>query len=165
MELFFVHLKENEILRPLKWCNESRIQFIQYSRVSVLLSRGILKKKNGRDTIHFNADASNTELLFRIIHSVNQISIHGAVSNWCEQFGLTEEEKEQERPLGRKESVTNGVLSSVNFQEVKLWYLLQDLHLETVCGETFRTSNHCPRQFDSQGHAKTQFSCIGLHLV
>ena len=26
------------------------------------LSRGILKKKNNRDTIHFNADASNTEL-------------------------------------------------------------------------------------------------------
>ena len=36
------------------------------------LSRGILKKKNNRDTIHFNADASNTELLFRIIHSVKQ---------------------------------------------------------------------------------------------
>ena len=35
------------------------------------LSRGILKKKNNRDTIHFNADASNKELLFRIIHSVN----------------------------------------------------------------------------------------------
>ena len=34
------------------------------------LSRGILKKKNGRDTIHFNADAYNTKLLFRIIHSV-----------------------------------------------------------------------------------------------
>ena len=53
----------------------------------------ILKKKNGRDTIHFNADASNTELLFRIIHSVNQLSIYGAVSNWCEQFGLTERRK------------------------------------------------------------------------
>ena len=39
----------------------------------------------------------NTELLFRIIHSVNQLSIHGAVSNWCEQFGLTEEEKGQEK--------------------------------------------------------------------
>ena len=61
------------------------------------LSRGILKKKNGRDTIHFNADASNTELLFRIIHSVNQLSVCGAFSNWCEQFGLTEEEKEQEK--------------------------------------------------------------------
>ena len=32
------------------------------------LSREILKKKNNRDTIHFNADAPNTELLFRIIH-------------------------------------------------------------------------------------------------
>ena len=51
------------------------------------LSRGILKK-NGRDR-HFNADASNTELLFRIIHSVNQLSTCGAVSNWCEQFGWT----------------------------------------------------------------------------
>ena len=61
------------------------------------LSRGILKKKNGRDTIHFNADASNTELLFQIIHSVNQLSMYGAVSTWCEQFGLTEEEKVQEK--------------------------------------------------------------------
>ena len=46
------------------------------------LSRGILKKKNGRDTIHFNADASNRELLFRIIHSVNQLSIYGAATKW-----------------------------------------------------------------------------------
>ena len=52
------------------------------------LSRGILKKKNTRDTKHFNADASNTELLFRIFHSVNQLIIYGAVS------GLTEEERE-----------------------------------------------------------------------
>ena len=57
------------------------------------LGRGILEQKNNRDTIHFNADASNTELLFRIIHSVNQLSFYGAVSNWCERFGLTEEEK------------------------------------------------------------------------
>ena len=28
------------------------------------LSRGTLKKKNNRDTVHFNADASNTEFLF-----------------------------------------------------------------------------------------------------
>ena len=78
------------------------------------------EKKYGRDTIHFNADASNTELLFRIIHSVNQLSIHGAVSNWSGQFGLTGEEKEQETPLVRKESATNCVLSSVSSLEVKL---------------------------------------------
>ena len=46
------------------------------------LSRGILKKKSGRDTIHFNADASNTELLIRIIHSVSQLSFCGAVSRF-----------------------------------------------------------------------------------
>ena len=58
------------------------------------LSRGILKRKNNRDTIHFNADASNTELLFRTIHSANQLSIHGAVARWCEEFGLKPNERE-----------------------------------------------------------------------
>ena len=50
------------------------------------MSRGILKRKQNRDTIHFNAESSNTELLLRIIHSANQLSIYGAVSNWCEEF-------------------------------------------------------------------------------
>ena len=55
-------------------------------------------------------DASNTELVFRIIHTVNQLSIYGAVSNWCEHF-----EKGQERIL---ESVNKEILKSVNSQEV-----------------------------------------------
>ena len=50
-----------------EWSNDSKIQVIQYSSVLVsVFIRGILQKKNGRDTI-INADASNTELLFRII--------------------------------------------------------------------------------------------------
>ena len=61
------------------------------------LHRGILKKKNGRDTTHFIADAWNTELLFRIIHSVNQFGIYGAVTTWCKQFGLTKEQKGQDK--------------------------------------------------------------------
>ena len=44
------------------------------------LSRGILRRKNIRDTIHFNADALNTELQIRTIHLANQLSIYGAVS-------------------------------------------------------------------------------------
>ena len=44
-------------------------------------SRGILKKKSGRDTMHFNAGASNTELLFRITYFVNPLSIYGAATN------------------------------------------------------------------------------------
>ena len=49
------------------------------------LNRGILKRKGGRDTIHFDADSSNTGLLFRTIHSANQLRINGAVSSWCEE--------------------------------------------------------------------------------
>ena len=39
---------------------------------------------------HFNGD---TELLFQTVRCVNQLSIYGAVANWCYQFSLTEEEK------------------------------------------------------------------------
>ena len=49
------------------------------------LSRGILKQMNGKTSI--------TELLFQTIHSVNQLSVYGAVANWCYLFGSTEEEK------------------------------------------------------------------------
>ena len=57
------------------------------------LSRGILKQRKGKNTMHFNGGSMNTELLFQTIHSVNQLSVYAAVSNRCEQFGLTEEEK------------------------------------------------------------------------
>ena len=57
------------------------------------LSRGIQKKKKGRETIHFNGVSIKTELLFQTIHSANQLSIYGAVANWCQQFVLTDEEK------------------------------------------------------------------------
>ena len=49
---------------------------------------------------------------------MNQLSIYGAVSNWCEKFGLTEDEKGQERTLDKGESVIKGILKSVNSQEV-----------------------------------------------
>ena len=48
------------------------------------LNRGALKRKSGRNTIHFTADSGNTELfVLRTIHSANQPSIYGATSSWC----------------------------------------------------------------------------------
>ena len=35
----------------------------------------------------------NTELWFQTVHSVNQLSVNGAVTKWCYQIGLTEEGK------------------------------------------------------------------------
>ena len=64
------------------------------------LSRGILKRKINRDTLHFNADSSNTELVFRTIHSANQLSIYGAVSRWCEELA-------QRTPNQKESAVVN----------------------------------------------------------
>ena len=50
------------------------------------LSRGVLKSKGcGKLSIHFCADEGRIETVFRIIISVNQLSIHGAVSDLCEE--------------------------------------------------------------------------------
>ena len=50
------------------------------------LIRGILKRNIGRFMIHFTAESSSIELLFRTLLSVNQLSIHGAVSSSCEDL-------------------------------------------------------------------------------
>ena len=81
------------------------------------LSRGILKRKNGREAIHFNTDTSNTELLFRTIHSANKLSVYGAVSHWCEEFGRTPHEKEDTSDkFASKEN--EEILKMLNPQEV-----------------------------------------------
>ena len=79
------------------------------------LSRGILKTKKGKSTIHFNGYSTNTALLFQTIHSVIQLSIYGAVANWCKQFGLTEDEKGREIS-----SVDKRMLTIIPPEEVQL---------------------------------------------
>ena len=79
------------------------------------LSRGILKQKKGKSTIHFNGDSMNTELLFQTVHSVNQLSVYGAVAKWCCQFGRTEEEQGRVGIL-----VDSKILTMVEPEEVGL---------------------------------------------
>ena len=96
MELFLAHLTEKWVTAATQVERFKGTGHAVFKSISAS-TRGILKKKNGRDTKNFNADASITELLFGIIHSVNELSIYGAVTNWCAQFGFTEEEKKQEK--------------------------------------------------------------------
>ena len=49
------------------------------------------EEQQGDHTLQY-ADASNTELLHRTIHSANQLSIYGAVARWCEDFGMKSDE-------------------------------------------------------------------------
>ena len=56
-------------------------------RATTPLSRGILKSKgHGKLSIHFAADELTIETFFRIIISVNQLRIYGAVAAICEEF-------------------------------------------------------------------------------
>ena len=43
------------------------------------LGRGVLKK-NSRDTIHYSEEYCNIDLLYRTIHSANQLCIYGAAT-------------------------------------------------------------------------------------
>ena len=55
-------------------------------RATSPLSRGTLKSKGGgKLSIHFCADEGTIETVFRIITSVNQLSLYGAVANLCEE--------------------------------------------------------------------------------
>ena len=78
--------------------------------------------------------------MFRIIHSVNQLSIYGEVANWCKQFGLPEEEKGQER---QKESVTKSFLTSVKSQEVKLLVFLSKVGDFESLSQTIQFTRVC----------------------
>ena len=56
-------------------------------RSTTPLSRGQLKSKGkGKVSIHFAADVDTIDTIYRIILSVNQLSIHGAVAALCEEF-------------------------------------------------------------------------------
>ena len=50
------------------------------------LSRGVLKSKGGKLSVHFCADEGTIETVFRTIISVNQLSLYGAVAEMCEEY-------------------------------------------------------------------------------
>ena len=56
-------------------------------RATTPLSRGQLKSKGrGKLSIHFAADQDTIDTIYRIILSVNQLSVYGAVAAICEEF-------------------------------------------------------------------------------
>ena len=57
-------------------------------RATSPVSRGTLKSTGGgKLSIHFCADGDTIDTVFRTIISINQLSIYGAVSDLCEEYG------------------------------------------------------------------------------
>ena len=77
-----------------EWDRVAELMMIKFSesghpvfRSTSPLSRGVLKSKGGGTlSIRFCADEGTIETVFRVIISVNQLSIYGAVSDLCEEF-------------------------------------------------------------------------------
>ena len=58
-----------------------------FFRATTPLSRGQLKSKGrGKLSIHFTADQDTADTIYRIILSVNQLSIYGAVAAICDEY-------------------------------------------------------------------------------
>ena len=65
-------------------------------RATTPLSRGQLKSKGrGKLSIHFTADQDTVDTIYRIILSVNQLSVYGAVAAICEEFEDHQDRTEQ----------------------------------------------------------------------
>ena len=85
--------------------------------VWTVLDRGFLKKKGWRCTIHFSADPSNAEacIAFRTINSANQLSIYGAIADWCDDL--------TQQILGQSFSSMERSIAKVHGQFVENWSL------------------------------------------
>ena len=56
-------------------------------RATTPLSRGQLKSKGkGKVSIHFSADQDTVDTIYRIVLSVNQLSVYGAVAAICDEY-------------------------------------------------------------------------------
>ena len=77
-----------------EWDNMAERMMLEFAesghpifRATSPLSRGRLKSKgHGKLSIHYCADLETIETIFRIIISVNQLSLYGAVAEMCEEY-------------------------------------------------------------------------------
>ena len=93
--------------------------------------------------------STNTELLFQTIHSVNQLSIYGAVANWCQHFGLTEEEKGRANP-----SVDKRMLTYTPPEEAQLLVSPPTVAPGIRMRENVLSFENCPVEFSSHSYVK-----------
>ena len=81
-------------------------------RATTPLSRGQLKSKgHGKLSIHFAADQETIEIIYRIIVSVNQLSLYGTVAEICEEHETLHERTG--RPVVLEQSSSSIVFSAI----------------------------------------------------
>ena len=88
------------------------------SRATTPLSRGILKSKgHGKLSIHFAADGDTIDIIYRIILSVNQLSVYEAVAALCEEFDIHQDGSGEPEILMGQSIVLGDIKAEVSFSE------------------------------------------------
>ena len=103
------------------------------------------KEKGGRDTTHFNADSSNTELMFRTVHSANQLS----VSTQQSQAGLKSSlNGKREQAATEKCETARREFFGAKLQGATI------RHLEKYCENVFGDLKHWRKKFNLREFVK-----------
>ena len=85
-------------------------------RATTPMSRCTPKSKgHGKLSIHFTADYPIIETIFRSILSVNQLSLHGAVANICEEFESHQDRSGEPDVLMGQSIVLSEIKAEVSF--------------------------------------------------
>ena len=133
-------------------------------RATSPFSRGLLKSKGGGQfSIHFCADGDTIETVFRTIISVNQLSIYGAVSDVCEEYGTCQTSTvrlvvaEQSDPLFAPANFLRMTpRPSINFlvqeSQLKVWVSLSGCGSLSTRSLYFCNKFSCTRKFISKVH-------------
>ena len=106
-----VHKEYGTILLKGCWWNSAE-SGCPIFRATSPLSRGRLKSKgHGKLSLHYAVDLETFETIFGIIVSANQLSLHGAVAEICEESESLHERTE--RPVVMGQSSSSLVLSMI----------------------------------------------------
>ena len=85
-------------------------------RAASALERGELRsEEKGKKSIHFNGGEENIELILRTIISANQLSIYGAVADWCKE--LSKASRATGKSVAIEESETMEIPSEIPFAD------------------------------------------------
>ena len=88
-EMVFIREQSTRSVGPIFFSNVAGIcrKWHPTFRATTPLSKGFLKSKGrGKLSVHFAADQDTIDTIYRIILSVNQLSIYGAVAAICDEF-------------------------------------------------------------------------------
>ena len=95
-------------------------------RATTPLSRGILKSKgHGKLSIHFAADVDTIDTIYRIILSVSQLSVYGAVAAVCEEFESHQDRSEEPEILMGQSIVLGEVKAEIPLHNKKWQQYIQ----------------------------------------